>query len=80
MLSEYIKAALRHATCEQLSGDGSWYCEIPELPGVWANADTEAQAREDLRQALEGWIVLRLRMQQSIPAIDGVTLSFARVA
>lgn len=80
MLSEYIAAALRHATCEQLPRDGSWYCEIPELPGVRANADTEAQAREDLRQALEGWIVLRLRMQQPIPAIDGVTLSFEYVA
>jgi predicted RNase H-like HicB family nuclease len=62
-----------------LPGDGSWYCEIPELPGVWANADTEAEAREDLRQALEGWIRLRLRMQQSIPAVDAVTISFTRV-
>jgi hypothetical protein len=40
MLLEYIQAALRHAKYEILPDDGSYYGEILECNGVYANAST----------------------------------------
>ncbi len=72
MLTDYINAALRHARYEILSDDGSYYGEIPELPGVWANADTLEACREELRETLENWITVGLAMQRTLPPIDDV--------
>ena len=72
MLTDYINAALRHARYEILSDDGSYYGEIPELPGVWANAETLEACREELREALESWITLGLARQHKLPPIDDV--------
>jgi len=58
MLTDYIRAAMRHATCEWLPDDGVYYCEIPELPGVWATGADETAARAELQEVLEGWIAL----------------------
>lgn len=35
---EYVQAALRDARYRVLAEDGSYYGEIPECNGVWANA------------------------------------------
>ena len=72
MLTDYINAALRHARYEILSDDGSYYGETPELPAVWANAETLEACREELREALENWITLGLAMQHKLPPIDDV--------
>jgi len=60
MLMDYIKAALRHAKYEILSDDGTYYGEIPECNGVYANADTLEECREELYEVLEEWIFLRI--------------------
>lgn len=39
MLINYINAAMRHAHYEILSDDGSYYGDIPNFDGVYANAD-----------------------------------------
>jgi len=39
MLTKYIGAAMRRATYEILP-DGTFYGEIPDFQGVYANADT----------------------------------------
>ena len=74
MLSAYIDAAMRRAVYEMLP-DGTWYGEIPALPGVWANAPRREEARDELRSVLEGWIILGLRLGQPIPTLDGVDLT-----
>lgn len=76
MLSEYMNAALRHAAYEKLPDGEGYYGTIPELPGVWANADTMEETREELRESLEGWVVLALQRHVPIPEMDGVSLSF----
>ena len=73
MLTETIRAALRRAHYELLD-DGTFYAEIPGLPGVLANAETLEACREELREVLEGWIVLGLRMGHSLPEVDGISL------
>ena len=80
MLTDYIAIAMRHAHYELLPDGEGFYGHIPELPGVWANADTLEDTREELREALEGWIALALTLHNPIPAIDGVEVTIARVA
>lgn len=75
MIGEYTRAAVREARYEAL-GEGSFYGEIETLRGVWANADTLEETREEL----EEWIVLRLSKNLPIPSIGGTTLSAPPVA
>ncbi|WP_258169516.1 type II toxin-antitoxin system HicB family antitoxin [Nostoc sp. 'Peltigera membranacea cyanobiont' N6] len=51
--------------------DGTFYGEILECQGVWANAATLEACREDLQDTLEGWIVLGLRLGHTLPILYG---------
>ncbi|MGI8551967.1 MAG: type II toxin-antitoxin system HicB family antitoxin [Dehalococcoidia bacterium] len=75
MLREYIEAAMRHAQYERLSDDRSFYGDIPQLPGVWANAATLKETQQELREVLEDWILLGLSRDDRLPAIDGIALT-----
>jgi predicted RNase H-like HicB family nuclease len=80
MLTAYIKAALRKAQYKILSDGEGYFGTIEGLPGVWANATTLEGCREELREVLEEWIVLGLKMGHMLPEIDGVTLNIQEVA
>jgi len=60
MLSRYLEAAMRHAHYKILPDDEQYYGEIPECNGVYANADTLEECREQLEEVLEEWILLRV--------------------
>lgn len=75
MLTKYIDAAMRMARYKILSEDGSYYGEIPGLQGVWANADTPEQCKDELQSGLEDWIMFTLELGQAIPDVNGVSLS-----
>ena len=79
MLTRYMNAALAHAQYELLSDEEGYYASIPELPGVWGNGETIEATRDDLREALEGWIALALQRGVKVPEIDGVSLAFQAV-
>jgi len=64
---------LRRATYEMLS-DSTIYGEIPCLRGVYADARTLEECREQLQEVLEGWIILGLRLGHTLPAVDGMEL------
>ena len=66
MLSEYIGKKLAAAKYKLL-GDGTYFGEIPGLKGVWANADTLEGCREQLREVLEEWVLLKVRDREPIP-------------
>ena len=70
-VAPYIQSAIRHATYEILD-DQTFYGEIFGFQGVYANADTLEQCREELQSVLEGWIILGLRMNHPLPKVDGV--------
>ena len=53
MLNQYIQAALHQAKYEILTDDGSFYGEIPEFQGVYANAETLEECRSELAEVLE---------------------------
>ncbi|MDZ7963284.1 MAG: type II toxin-antitoxin system HicB family antitoxin [Aulosira sp. DedQUE10] len=79
MLTEYIQAALHRASYEILE-DGTFYAEVPELPGLYANAATLEACREELRQSLEEWIVLGLQLGHTLPELDGIFLTLKKDA
>ena len=60
MLSEYIGKKLKLARYKILK-DGSYFGEIPGLRGVWANAKNLEDCREELRSALEDWVLFKLK-------------------
>ena len=80
MLLEYIQAALRHATYEILQDDGSYYGEISECNGVYANSKTLEGCREELREVLEEWVLFRVHKNLPLPLIDNIELLVKEVA
>lgn len=80
MLTEYIRAAMRQARYEILEDDGTFYGEIPDFEGVWANAATLEDCREELEEVLEGWIVLSLSKGLPLPNVDGLSLEISSTA
>lgn len=80
MLTAYIQAALRKAHYEILPEGEGYFGAIEGLQGVWAQAETLEACREELREVLEEWIILGLRMGHPLPSIDGIKLSVEEVA
>jgi predicted RNase H-like HicB family nuclease len=80
MLSEYLAAALGKARYEILTEDGSYYGEIPSFDGVYANATTLESCREELREVLEEWILLRVSRNLPLPVVDGRQLTIRATA
>ncbi len=80
MLTAYINAAMHKAHYDILEGGEGYIGKIPGLQGVWANADTLEACREELREVLEEWIILGLKVGHHIPVIDGIELNIEKVA
>ncbi len=80
MLLDYFKAAMRHAQYEILSDDGSFYGEIPECNGVYANAKTLESCRDEMEEVLEEWVLFRVFKNMPIPIIDGYEISIREAA
>ena len=74
MLTKYIIAAMHKATYEILP-DGTFYGEITGFQGVYANAETLEDCREQLQEVLEGWIILGLRLRHQMPVVEGLELA-----
>jgi predicted RNase H-like HicB family nuclease len=80
MLLEYIQAALRSAKYQILQDDGTYYGEIPECKGVYANAKTLEECREELREVLEEWVLFRVHKNLRLPTIAGIELLIREIA
>ncbi len=75
MSTDYIQAAMRRAICKFLPEDSAYFCEIPDTPGVWANAETPEASRKELQEVLEDWIALGLAVRHSLPVIGGIDIN-----
>jgi predicted RNase H-like HicB family nuclease len=80
MLTSYIRAAIRQARYEIVEDDGSFYGDIPAVPGVWANAKTLEACREELESVLEGWVLVSIADRSPIPVIDGNRIEIREAA
>ena len=74
MLTDYISAAMRRAKYEILEDNEGFWGEIPGFQGVWANADTLEECRDELQSVLEGWIILGLQFNDPMPEVDGIVI------
>ena len=60
MILKYIEAAIKKAEYKKID-DGSWFGEIPELKGVWANGNSVEECRNELLEVLEEWLLLKIK-------------------
>ena len=74
MLSEYIQAAMRQAHYE-LMENKRFFGSIAPCKGAWGEGATLEECREELRGALECWIMVGLRHSDTLPVIDGIDLN-----
>lgn len=77
MLVEFIEAALKRAHFEIIRDREPYYGEIRGLKGVWATGKTLEGCRTNLKEVLEGWIIVHLKKGLPIPRINGITLKAA---
>ena len=47
--------------------DGGWFVSVKELPGCMSQGDTQEEALEMIRDAMEGWIAVALEDDMKIP-------------
>jgi predicted RNase H-like HicB family nuclease len=73
MLTSYIAAAMAKGRYKIID-DGSYFGEIPGLPGIWANAKNLELCRAELQDVLEDWLVVKLRDGDPIPQMGRVRL------
>jgi predicted RNase H-like HicB family nuclease len=80
VLTEYLNAAMHHAEYEELPDGEGWYGHIQGVQGVYAHGSTREETTEELRSALEDWLLFGLVNGFPIPPVDGIELKAARVA
>ena len=80
MLSKYILSSMRKARYEILEDDNTYYGDIPGFKGVYANADTLEDCREELEEVLEEWLFLRISRNLPVPEVNGIKLKIKKIA
>jgi predicted RNase H-like HicB family nuclease len=68
---------MQHARYERIE-DRTYFGEIPGFARQWANAPTEDECRQELRDTLEGWVLLHVADHTPLPVDDGLTLEGGR--
>ena len=79
MLTAYVNAAMKKAIYEILPDNEGYFGKIEGLQGIWANAETLEACREELKEVLEAWILLGIKMGHTIPIIDGIDLNVKEI-
>ena len=74
MLIEYINKALGKAVYDKLE-DASFSGKIPQCPGVVAFGETLYQCQQELRNSLEGWLIVKIRHGDTLPVIGRINLN-----
>jgi predicted RNase H-like HicB family nuclease len=67
---------MRHAHFELLE-NGRFYGSIPGFQGVWSEGATLEECRDELVEALEGWMIVKLRGGEDVPIMDDIDINRA---
>lgn len=70
----YIRAALEKAQYDLDKEQKVFVASVPDLPGVVAQAKTIEQARAELAEVIEDWVIVGLQFGDEIPAIGGIRI------
>jgi len=79
MLTEYIEEALRRAKYEIIDDEEPYYGEVPELKGVWATGKTLEECRDNLREVIEGWIIVSIKKGLPLPKLGDLVIEDIKV-
>ena len=71
MLTDYIHQVMRRAHFEIME-HGRFYGCIPGFQGVWSEGATLEECRDELVEALDGWLIVKLRCGDDVPVVDGI--------
>jgi len=74
MVIDYINKALSKAEYDKLE-DGTFSGIIPECPGVLAFGNTLFECQKELESVLEGWLIVKIRHGDTLPAIDNLDIN-----
>jgi predicted RNase H-like HicB family nuclease len=74
ILTNYIESALDVAVYDKLE-DNSYAGKIPECKGVLSFANNLKECQEELRSVFEEWVLLGLKLNHSLPIINGIDLN-----
>ncbi|OGU13808.1 MAG: hypothetical protein A2X61_14110 [Ignavibacteria bacterium GWB2_35_12] len=74
MLIEYIEEALNLAHYEIINDEEPYYGEITQLQGVWATGKTLEDCRRNLRDSVEGWIIVSLNKNIELPKLKDINI------
>lgn len=72
-LTRYVEAALKQAEYER-DENGVVIAEVPTASGFFAQGDNFEEARENLRDVIEGNILLALQLGLDIPEMQGIAI------
>lgn len=74
ILTGYIEKALSQVEYDKLE-DGTFTGRIPSCKGVIAFGKTLRECQDELRSALEDWILVGLKLGHPIPILAGYDLN-----
>jgi predicted RNase H-like HicB family nuclease len=79
LFTQYVEKAMQSAEYEFIE-DGTFFASIPGFDGLWGNAKTVELCRNDLRGALESWLIAKLwDRDDDIPVLGKLSLYPRRV-
>ncbi len=78
-LREFIAEVLKNAVYEKGEVLDVIVAEAPDLPGCFTQGDSFEDARENLIDAIEVWIMSALHCGDEIPVVNGCQLAVAAV-
>jgi predicted RNase H-like HicB family nuclease len=75
LIKTYAMLAAQRAETERLP-DGTWYAEIRNFPGVWAQGDSEEEAIKDVETVVRDWTLLKIQdKDRNLPIIAEINLN-----
>ncbi|MCD6384426.1 type II toxin-antitoxin system HicB family antitoxin [Candidatus Sumerlaeota bacterium] len=70
-MTQYVDKALQKAEYYR-DENGVVIAKVPDAPGFFAQGDNFEEARNNLREVIEGNVILALQLGLPIPEIEGV--------
>lgn len=77
-LREYVAQVLKNAIYEKGETLDVVIAEAPDLPGCFTQGDSFEEARENLIDAVEVWIMAGLQSGETLPIVNGCQLAIAK--
>ena len=74
-LREYVTAALKNALYEKGEVMDVIVAEAPDLPGCLTQGGSFEEARENLIDAIEVWVMAGLQNGEELPVVNGCRLA-----